>query len=610
MRPTRDDEMGAMARDEIARLEADEARLIEDLKVLLLPRDPNDDRDVILEIRAGAGGEEAALFAAELLRLYLRYAAGHRYATEVMSLNETGIDGIKEAIVQVRGDGAYSRLKFEGGVHRVQRIPATESSGRIHTSTATVVVMPEADEVEIEIDEERDIRIDIKRSSGPGGQSVNTTDSAVRITHLPSGPRGRDPGREEPAQEQGQGDVRPALAPPRPRDPEAARRRFGGSAIHGRERRPERQGPHLQLPAGPRHGPSDRQDRAQPAGRHERRDRRSHRCARDGRPGRSTGDRDRGRRHGRVAMTGSTPPPGQVDPLTADDVRFLPPRDRPIARATDLGSVQVLKHGNVYLLTDAFGDIHPDSRGLGLYHGDTRLLSCLVLRVGGERPVLLQGSVGANYRGGIVMTNPSADRNPDAKVHPLDDLTGRTVGITRDRLIGADGLREQLRVVNHGERPVSVAVELELGADSADIFEVRGYPRTARGRQLPVAVTDRRVTFRYDGLDDIQRLTHLALDEPADTSTSASDEIERRDPPALDGRRWRRAPRAICPGRSGRRSGRRPGQPTMPPPAGATWRPSSHHRPTSPPTRAWPPITRGSAARPRSTAITSCSTWS
>jgi peptide chain release factor 1 len=182
-----DDEMAGMARDEIARLEAEETELIEGLKVLLLPRDPNDDRDVILEIRAGAGGEEAALFAAELLRLYLRYAARHRFATEVMSLNETGIEGIKEAIVQVRGDGAYSRLKFEGGVHRVQRIPATESSGRIHTSTATVVVMPEADEVEIEIDEERDLRIDVKRSSGPGGQSVNTTDSAVRITHLPTG---------------------------------------------------------------------------------------------------------------------------------------------------------------------------------------------------------------------------------------------------------------------------------------------------------------------------------------------------------------------------------------------------------------------------------------
>ncbi|MBA2300238.1 MAG: peptide chain release factor 1 [Chloroflexi bacterium] len=182
-----DEEMRAMARDEVARLEVEETRLVEELKVLLLPRDPNDDRDVILEIRAGAGGDEAALFAAELLRMYTRYAARHRYAPDVMSVNETGIDGIKEAIVQVRGDGAYSRLKFEGGVHRVQRIPATESSGRIHTSTVTVVVLPEADEVEVQIDEERDLRIDVKRSSGPGGQSVNTTDSAVRITHLPSG---------------------------------------------------------------------------------------------------------------------------------------------------------------------------------------------------------------------------------------------------------------------------------------------------------------------------------------------------------------------------------------------------------------------------------------
>ncbi len=182
-----DEEMRAMARDEIDRLEVEETRLLDDLKVLLLPRDPNDDRDVILEIRAGAGGDEAALFAAELFRMYTRYAARHRFTPEVMSVHETGIDGIKEAIVQVRGDGAYSRLKFEGGVHRVQRIPATESSGRIHTSTATVVVLPEADEVEVQIDEERDLRIDVKRSSGPGGQSVNTTDSAVRITHLPSG---------------------------------------------------------------------------------------------------------------------------------------------------------------------------------------------------------------------------------------------------------------------------------------------------------------------------------------------------------------------------------------------------------------------------------------
>ncbi|TMC63402.1 MAG: peptide chain release factor 1 [Chloroflexi bacterium] len=182
-----DDELRTLARAEVERLSADETRLLDELKVLLLPRDPNDDRDVIMEIRAGTGGGEAALFAAELLRMYLHYAERHRYARDVMSTSQTGIGGIKEAIVEIHGDGAYSRLKFEGGVHRVQRIPATESSGRIHTSTVTVVVMPQADEVEVKIDEERDIRIDVKRSSGPGGQSVNTTDSAVRITHLATG---------------------------------------------------------------------------------------------------------------------------------------------------------------------------------------------------------------------------------------------------------------------------------------------------------------------------------------------------------------------------------------------------------------------------------------
>jgi peptide chain release factor 1 len=182
-----DEEMKALARAEIGELESRETALVNDLRVSLLPRDPNDDRNVIVEIRAGAGGEEAALFATELLRMYSRYAQEHKFQTDLMSVNETGIGGTKEAILEVAGDGAYSRLKFEGGVHRVQRVPSTESSGRIHTSTATVIVLPEVDEVEVDIDEAKDLRIDVKRSSGPGGQSVNTTDSAVRITHLPTG---------------------------------------------------------------------------------------------------------------------------------------------------------------------------------------------------------------------------------------------------------------------------------------------------------------------------------------------------------------------------------------------------------------------------------------
>jgi peptide chain release factor 1 len=175
-----------MAQDEVRKLETREIELLERLRVLLIPRDPNDEKNVILEIRAGAGGEEAKLFAAELLRMYLRYAERHRMSAEVLSLGETGIGGINEAIVEIDGHGAFSRLKFEAGVHRVQRIPVTESSGRIHTSTATVAVMPEAEEVDIDINE-KDIRVDVYRSTGHGGQSVNTTDSAVRITHMPSG---------------------------------------------------------------------------------------------------------------------------------------------------------------------------------------------------------------------------------------------------------------------------------------------------------------------------------------------------------------------------------------------------------------------------------------
>jgi len=159
----------------------------EELKVLLLPKDPNDDRNVVLEIRAGTGGEEASLFAAALFRMYSRYAEGRRWRIEVLSANPTGLGGFKEIIALVEGRGAYSRLKYEGGVHRVQRVPVTEASGRIHTSAVTVAVLPEADEVEVDIDEAKDLRIDVYRSSGPVGQSVNTTDSAVRITHLPTG---------------------------------------------------------------------------------------------------------------------------------------------------------------------------------------------------------------------------------------------------------------------------------------------------------------------------------------------------------------------------------------------------------------------------------------
>jgi peptide chain release factor 1 len=181
-----DDEVRAMARDELETLERREAELAEELRLLLVPRDPNDDRNVILEVRAGTGGEEASLFAADLFRMYARYADRRRWKMELLSASESEAGGFKEAIAEVTGRGAFSRLKYESGVHRVQRVPVTESSGRIHTSTATVSVLPEADEVEVEIPD-RDLRIDVYRSSGPGGQSVNTTDSAVRITHLPSG---------------------------------------------------------------------------------------------------------------------------------------------------------------------------------------------------------------------------------------------------------------------------------------------------------------------------------------------------------------------------------------------------------------------------------------
>ena len=181
-----DDEMLALVEDEIADLEQQESELTDRLQWLLLPKDPNDEKNVIVEIRAGTGGDEAGLFGADLYRMYGRCAETQGWKTQVLSSNSTGIGGFKEVIFEVQGRGAYSHLKFESGVHRVQRVPDTEASGRIHTSTATVAVLPEMEEVEVEVDP-NDIRFDVFRSQGAGGQSVNTTDSAVRLTHLPTG---------------------------------------------------------------------------------------------------------------------------------------------------------------------------------------------------------------------------------------------------------------------------------------------------------------------------------------------------------------------------------------------------------------------------------------
>jgi peptide chain release factor 1 len=181
-----DPDLQELAEMELEQLDTDHAQLEAQLKTLLLPKDPNDDKNVIVEVRAGTGGEEAALFAGELYRMYDRWAEAHGYKTELLNASESDMGGFKEVIFAVKGKGAYSRLKYESGVHRVQRVPVTESQGRIHTSAASVAVLPEVDDFEIEV-KDNDIRIDIFRSSGPGGQSVNTTDSAVRITHLPTG---------------------------------------------------------------------------------------------------------------------------------------------------------------------------------------------------------------------------------------------------------------------------------------------------------------------------------------------------------------------------------------------------------------------------------------
>ncbi|RMH40401.1 MAG: peptide chain release factor 1 [Deltaproteobacteria bacterium] len=181
-----DPDMKALARDELSRLEAALPDLEHRLKLLLLPKDPNDDKNTMLEIRAGTGGDEAALFAGDLYRMYMRYAERQGWKTELMEMSEGPAGGVSKVIVLISGDGVYSKLKYESGVHRVQRVPATESQGRIHTSAATVAVLPEAEEIDIKIDP-KDLEIDVMRAGGPGGQSVNTTDSAVRIHHIPTG---------------------------------------------------------------------------------------------------------------------------------------------------------------------------------------------------------------------------------------------------------------------------------------------------------------------------------------------------------------------------------------------------------------------------------------
>ncbi len=181
-----DEELREMAKTEISELEPQIDIIASELNILLLPKDPNDDKNVILEIRAGTGGEEAALFGSDLLRMYMRYAERRGWKTEMMDINDTGLGGIKEAVILIKGKGAYSRLKFESGAHRVQRVPETESSGRIHTSAATVAVLPEVDDVAVDLNP-NDVRVDVYRASGNGGQCVNTTDSAVRLTHVPTG---------------------------------------------------------------------------------------------------------------------------------------------------------------------------------------------------------------------------------------------------------------------------------------------------------------------------------------------------------------------------------------------------------------------------------------
>ena len=241
---TDDEEMRELAELEIAELEENLEKADEKLKFLLIPKDPNDEKNVILEIRAGTGGDEATLFAAEVLRMYARYAERQGWKFETLGVSDTGVGGIKEASVVIEGDNVYSKMRYESGVHRVQRVPATETAGRIHTSAITVAVLPEAEEVDVQINQ-NDLRIDTFCSSGPGGQSVNTTYSAVRLTHL-ADRRGRfDAGRKIADQKPRKSDARFACQIAGNRRTETARRAIRRTQINGRQRRPFGKNPHI-----------------------------------------------------------------------------------------------------------------------------------------------------------------------------------------------------------------------------------------------------------------------------------------------------------------------------------------------------------------------------